>query len=177
MTLEYKLDIFKVLNAANSKNQKFYQGLTEEERKAFIPSVTTRWMSGTSNAGQVMLINEFLNPYVFSLYKHPQLLWQLMTICNIGKSQKYTWNKLPGKKISSKPNAQRAIMQYYGYSSNEAATVLQLMDREDILAIAADLGYQSEEISKIKKEVKSTIDKSDLASQPMKPNEPPLLDF
>lgn len=156
MASEHKLDIFKVLNAANSKNQKFYQGLTEEERKAFAPSVTTRWMSGTSNAGQVMLINEFLNPYVFSLYKHPQLLWQLMTICNIGKSQKYTWNKLPGKKISSNPNAQKAVMQYYGYSSREAANALQLMDREDILAIVADLGWQPEEIAKIKREVKAS---------------------
>lgn len=155
MAAERKLDIFRVLDAVNAKDVALFEKLTEDEAKAFVPFVVTRWMSGTSNAGQVYLINEFLNPYVFSLGSHKQLLWYLMTICNVGKKQRYAWNPLPGKKNTSKPTATRVIKEYYNYSTTDAVEVLPMLTREDLLSMAEDLGWQPDEVSKLKKEVKS----------------------
>lgn len=161
MAAERKLDIFRVLKAANKKDGAFYSALNDEEKKAYVPSVTARWMSGCTDARQVMLINEFVNPYTFSLYKHPQLLWQLLTAANSGKNQMYSWNKLPGKAGSGKPNALRAVMQFYKYGPDEAATAMTLLSRDDILEIAANLGWQPDEIAKVKKEIKASKDAPD----------------
>lgn len=156
MAAERKLDIFRVLDAVNAKDVEFFSKLTEEEAKALTPFVVARWMSGTSSAGQVYLINEFFNPYVFSLGNHKQLLWYLMTICNIGKKQRYVWNPLPSKKNTSKPTATRVVKEYYHYSTTDAVQVLPMLSRDDLLCMAEELGWQPDEISKLKKEVKSS---------------------
>lgn len=158
MAAERKLDIFKVLNAANARKHEFYAQLTDEEKKGFAPSVVARWMTGTSDARQVFFINEFLNPYLFSLYKHPQLLWQLMTVCNSGKNQRYVWNKLPSKKEVGKSNAIRLICEYFKYSVSDAADALQILTKDQVLDIAAHMGWQPDDITKLKRELKGSDD-------------------
>jgi len=155
---ERKLDIFRVLNAANTRKQDFYSSLTDEEKKGFAPSVIMRWMSGTSSPLQVYLINETVNPYAFSLYKHPDLLWKLMTVANIGKNQRYAWNKLPSRKETGKSNAIRLLCEYFGYNVNHAADALELLSRDRVLEIASEMGWQPEDIAKIKRELKSSKD-------------------
>lgn len=154
MAAERKLDIFKVLGAADSKQEDFYEKLTDEERKEMQPFLVARWMSGTFNASQVYFLNEFVNPYAFSLTSHKQLLWQLLTVCNAGKSQRYTWNKLPAKRESGKPNALKVVRQYFGYSSREAIDALDILKREDVISLAEQLGWQPEDITKIRRELR-----------------------
>lgn len=154
MSVERKLDIFRVLDAVSTKDVTFFDKLSEEEIKAFVPFVVTRWMSGTSNARQVFFINELINPFVFSLQGHKQLLWYLMTICGSGKPQRYVWNALPNKKNSSKPNAVDVIKAYYGYSTTDAVEVLSMLTRANLIDMAGELGWQPDEIAKIKREVK-----------------------
>lgn len=159
MAAERKLDIFRVLNAADGKQEGFYEKLTEEERKEFQPFLVARWMSGTFNASQVVIMNEFMNPYSFSLTNHKQLLWQLLTICNSGKSQRYTWNKLPARRESGRPNAIKAVREYFGYSTREAVDALDVLKRADVINIAEQLGWQSEDIAKIRREIKAGDEK------------------
>ena len=147
-----KLDIFRVLNALNAKDTEFFNKLTEEEQKAFQPFIVMRWMSGTADARQVRFINEIANPYAFSLATHKALLWQLLVVCNSGKSQRYTWNKLPASTNTSKPVSARIVAQYFNYSLREANDALPLLTKNDILDFADDLGIQPDELAKIKKE-------------------------
>lgn len=149
-----KLDIFKVLEQINQKDL-FYQPLTEEEAKQFVPLVTMRWMSCTDDARQVMFLNEFANPYVFSLYKHKELLADLLVACSSGVRQRYTWMKGPSKKQSKTPAITAVICEYFGYSSKHAASAIPLLTDTDILSYAEQLGKQSDELSKIKKELKT----------------------
>ena len=175
MATERKLDIFRVLAAADNKDTTFYDKLTVEEEKAFVPLVVARWMSGTSSAKQVYFLNELVNPFVFSLSNHKQLLWDLLTICNVGKKQRYVWNALPGKKNTSKPTAARVVKEYYGYSMSEAVNALPMFTREDLITLAEELGWQSEDIAKIKKEVKAS---PNLSTQPeAAPDTNNLLEF
>lgn len=174
--MERKLDIFKVLNAADAKNTAFYVLLTDEERKELQPFLVARWMSGTFNAGQIYLINEFVNPYMFSLTSHKQLLWQLLTVCNVGKSQRYSWNKLPAKRESGKPNAIKVIRQFFGYSTKQAADALDILKREDVIAIAEQLGWQTEDITKIRRELKVEKDTTS-EDKPTKGKKTPVNDL
>lgn len=149
---EIKLDIFRVLNEIDKKNINFYSSLTEDEQKAFAPKVVARWLSGTYNKQQVYFINEIVNPFVFSLYKHPGLLYQLMTLCTTGKPQRYIWSKALSK-TPSNPFSIKAIQQYFGYNSEDAQQSIQILSPEDIVIIAETMGWQDEDLNKMRKEL------------------------
>jgi hypothetical protein len=171
-----RLDIFRVLGAADAKQEDFYEKLTDEERKTFLPFLVTRWMSGTQDPGQIVLINEFANPYMFSLTSHKQLLWQLLTVCNSGRKQRYVWNKLPAKRESGKPTTIKVIRQFFKYSTKEAVDVLDILSRDDIIGLAEQLGWQPDEIAKIRRELKVDKEKEDTPEKPVKGKKPKLVD-
>lgn len=163
-----KLDIFRVLGAADDKKEDFFTTLTEDEQKELQPFLVARWMSGTFDSRQIFFINEFVNPYAFSLTKHKQLLWQLLTVANSGKDKRYVWNKLPSKRESGKPNAVRVIREYYNYSTRDAIDALELLNRDQVVYLAEQLGWQPEEITKVKRELKVEKDASDSTDSPKK---------
>lgn len=149
-----KLDIFDLLKNISTKNVEHFSSLSDEEVKAFVPFVVARWLSGTSDPFQIVSLNEYVNPVAFDLgTKHKRLMYDLMTICSPGKSRKYSWSKLPGKRSSSCPVSIEAIQQYYGYNSGDAAEALQLLNCATVTEIAQDLGFQVDQIKKIKKEL------------------------
>jgi len=152
---ERKLDIFRVLSHISNKDRHFYQALTEEEQKSIAPLVVMRWLSGTKSAQQIYFLNELVNPFVFSMYPHKELLFDLMTICAPGRTQRYYWNKAQSKRKPSTPKAIGVIREYFHYSTIEAVSVLPLLDTETILGYAEELGVQPDELRTIRKELKS----------------------
>ncbi len=151
---KHKFDIFDVLGKINKKNTTFFREMPQEEQKAIAPVVLMRWMSGTTDARQVFFLNEAVNPFVFPLAKHPELLIDLMTICAPGKFTRYKWHKSLGKRTTSTPMAISVIREYFGYSHREAQESLPLLKSDDIKDLAEQLGYQKEEITKLNKELK-----------------------
>lgn len=149
-----KLDIFRVMKAADGKNQQFFSKLSDDEAKQLQPFLIMRWMTGTSSARQVYFMNEFVNPYAFSLTNHKHLLWQLLTVAADGKSRRYEWIKAPGRATSNKPVTVDVVKQYYGYSTKHANDAIGCLTVEDVVEMAADLGRQPEDIQKINKEWK-----------------------
>ena len=81
-------------------------------------------------------------------------------VCSPGKQQRYSWTALPSKKNTSKPTAARVLQEYYGYSAVEAVNVLDMLTRQNLIDMAEELGWQQEDIAKIKKEVKQDTDES-----------------
>jgi hypothetical protein len=158
---EKALDIFKVLENASRKNIQFYGALDDHQQKALFPFVVQRWLSGTTSAQQVYLLNEVSNPYLFSLQKHKELIWFLMTICTSGKVQRHFWNKSPGKKTSSKPLSASAVAEYFQYSKKDANEALPLLSRDLVIGYAEELGWQHEELTKLKKEWKDDTKETD----------------
>jgi hypothetical protein len=174
---ERKLDIFRVLGAADKKQADFYAKLTDEERKEYQPFLVARWLSGTSSPAQVCMLNEFVNPYAFSLTSHKQLLWQLQTICTTGKSQRYVWNKLPSKRETGRPNAVKAVREYFGYSVRDALDAMEILTRTQILDFAEQLGWQPEDIAKIRREIKASDDDTPKKSKKAVETADNLLEF
>ena len=149
-----KLDIFRALGALNKKDGAFCSKISSDELKSMQPFVVMRWATGTSDASQVFLTNEFVNPYAFSLQNHKELLWKLLTVTNSGTMKKYNWIKAPSRKTSSKPMSVEVIQRMYHYSKSDAIDALTLLTVDDILDIAQEVGAQSDELSKITKQWK-----------------------
>lgn len=146
--------LFKALDELNKKNTNYYNSLSEKEKTSIAPLIIMKWISGTVVKKQVILINEFVNPVVFDLYKHPSLLWKLMTICTTGKNQLYTWNKPKPKVNKTNSLVVQVIKEYFGYSTREAEHSANLIPVPDIIAMAEELGKQPHEIKKLIKDLK-----------------------
>jgi hypothetical protein len=149
----YKLDIFTVLEQVNRKNHNFYSELTDTERKGFIPLITMRWMSGTHNPLQIILLNEIVNPFMFTLFSHRDLLYKLLTVCAV-KPQRYQWIKSNNKEHQHK-HCVNVICKHYGYSIRQASEVFPLLSSETILDFAERQGIQKDELVKLKMELKN----------------------
>lgn len=150
----HKLDIFEVLRQIDEKNKKYLTTLTSEELATIQPSLLQRWLTGGASAKQIYFINEFVNPYVFPLYKHKQLLWNLCCIAADGKRTRYKWIKPPSRTTTKKPTSIRVIKETYGYSDKDADAAIGCMTLDGILDLAEDLGYQPSDITTIRKEWK-----------------------
>lgn len=125
--------------------------LSDAEKKSMAPIVIMRWLSGTSSKKQIQYINHILNPVVFDLYKHPDLLFQLMAACSDGTQKRYKWIKKEGK-IKKRPLALDVIKRHCDCTIREAQIYIDSLSKDDILAMALELGDDKASIDKLKKE-------------------------
>lgn len=147
-----KLVIFDVLKEIDKKNVDFYDGLSEEHKKQFAPLLTMRWLSSGTKL-QTQLQNSILNPMVFRLHRHPGLLYKLMVAISDGKSKRYTWIKKKSKDKSA-PTVVAVISSYYQCSKKDALRYKKQLSEDDILEMADELGYDKEQVKKLKIELK-----------------------
>ncbi len=156
MAKERKLDIFKFLDRLSAKDWKSYRKLDDDEKKEVSPYVIMRWLSGTHDPRQIVLLSVAVNPFAWSLQKHKELVVQLMTVATSGRRQRYKWTKLATRKKASS-RAIDLVKRYFGYSSKEAQEALPLLDNDTLLAYADQLGYQAEEIKLLKRDLKKRV--------------------
>ena len=76
-----------------------------------------------------------------------------MAMCT-SRPQRYKWIKTLSKKATSTPIAVRVIRETYGYNTVHAIEALPLLTNDDVLMHAEDLGFQLDEIKKLKAELK-----------------------
>lgn len=144
-------DLFEGLAKISKKNYTWYSELSDSGKKSAAPVVIARWMTGTSDAAQLVRINTFVNPYLFSLGQEKGLLFKLMSAASTGRNVRYNWIKAPGAKTSVKLKIE-AIKQYYEVSGREAVIYLKNISNDDIIEMAEDLGWDKSEITSLKKE-------------------------
>lgn len=155
------LDMFKrVLPSLDTRNKKFYESLTDEEKKGFSPWLVQRYLSSAESSNPqviehyLIMTNELVNVN-FSDVKDPEMIWKLMSIVGIGKSVKHPY-VAPGKGRSKKKvNAFKQWLHdshpYLNdteidiwYSSFDKKSALDFLEQhqikdKDILASANDL--------------------------------------
>jgi hypothetical protein len=150
---KFALDIFKLLGRiTNKKSGDIYPTLTDDEKKGFSPLVVMRWLSGTSDPAQILALNTFANKSIFPLAKHPHLLMRTLQACstNPGRVQ---W--LGIKSGTKNPLTRQVIMDYFEYSTLELKKMDVWPTEAEILEMAEELGWQKDEIAKLKKEFKA----------------------
>lgn len=160
MAFNEAFDLFAFLGTLSKRDLGAYTKLVPEAQKAVAPFVLMRWMTGTSDAAQIVRINTFVNPYAFSLGQDKDLLCKLLAAAATGKTGRYAWLKGPGSK--SEKLRLEVIKQFYGVSTREASSYT--IDPESIMEMAAELGWDEDELKKLKAEVAK--DGSGIAEKP-----------
>lgn len=91
-------DMFEAIAALDKKDYGYYDRLTEEQRKKFVPFMMIMWFSaikGSSELQQfyVLSVNEFANRHMFNenVQKHPKLQWLMLCSSGIGSKQFHQW--------------------------------------------------------------------------------------
>lgn len=154
-TKKRSLNIFGLLSHINKKHIEYYDKLEDNEKKEMQPFVVMRWLTGTKDARQIYFINELVNRFVFSLASHKSLLYKLMCVSSSGNTSRYHWKKPASRKGASLSVALQTIKQYYGYNTREAADALLILSDEAIINHAEELGLQKDDITKLKRELKT----------------------
>lgn len=151
--MSYKLDIFALFDKLNSsKSGNIYASLTDDEKKGFSPLIIMRWLSGTSDERQIILLNEFVNKNVFPLAKHPELLMRLLHAASSKTGKRYQWMGVKSNKKNSETI--RAVADFLDMSAREARLLDPFPPDDEVLKMAECLGWQKDELAKLKKEFK-----------------------
>ena len=140
------MDIFEQISKVDAGDTSVIKD--DEFKKSFSPFMMLRWYSGTKDTLQIQLLNELVNPMIFSLHREKELLYYLFCCCQSGKNKRYSWIKRPKK---DNVNVLRMVCDYYKISGNEAKGVLKTLGKEDLLEILEYMGYDDTMTKKIKK--------------------------
>ena len=149
------LDIFEVLDRINNNDFQYYNRLNEEQQKSLQPYVLMKWMVGTKNMKQVVRINNHVNKYMFSLgTNHKELLFKLLCTTTDGLGSRYFWAKA-SKSKPSMPTCVKMVQEMWDMTAEQARESLVLLNDDTLLEMALYLGRQSDELTKLKAELKS----------------------
>lgn len=116
-------DLFEALAAIDKKDYHYFDKLTEEQQKKFVPFMMTHWVSAIKGSEglsryYVMSVNEYANKYLFNenVQKHPKLVWMMLCAASPGLGKQFhQW--IPNISISvsklREPAKVKDIKEYY----------------------------------------------------------------
>ena len=116
-------DLFEALAALDKKDYGYYDRLSEDQRKKFVPFMLIQWMSAVKGSGDIQnyylqSIDYHANKYLFNenVYKNPKLQWLMLCAASpgIGK-QFHQWIPNISLKVSrlQAPAKIKDIREYY----------------------------------------------------------------
>lgn len=133
-----KLSIQNEMAQLDRKNRRFYDELTDEERKKFSNFLMLRWGSAIAGSRElqeyyVQSTNHYLNKHFFAINRHPRLQWLCATAISPGLgSQKHNWIA-PKKKDSGNNEVRKALMDLMPCAKLSDIEVLsQLIDKKEL---------------------------------------------
>jgi hypothetical protein len=141
-----RIDIFGIIDKLQQKNRAV---IDQEEQAA--PFLLQRWLSGTNDELQILLLNDTSNEYLFSLNKQPKLAMSLLVAATSGNSNRCRWIKQTANKEHALVNS--VVAKYYGITIKEAKLHAAMMSKDDILDAACFVGLQPDEIKNLKKQL------------------------
>lgn len=143
-----KLSIANEMAQMDRKNRRFWDELTDEERKKFSNYLMIRWGSsvqGSADLQEFYLIstNERLNKHFFSINRHPKLQWLCATAVSPGLgTYKHQWiapkKKAPGGSAKKKQLAEL----FPNMKSDELDLLASMTTDAEIKRYLRDLGQE-----------------------------------
>ena len=132
-------NLFDSLTAMDKKDYGYYDRLTEEQQKKFVPYMMTHWMSAIKGSGDVQgyylrSVDYHANKYLFNehVQKHPKLQWYMLCASSPGLGKQFhQWIPHLGSKVTSlkEPAKAKEIKEYY-------TKIYPKVDSDDIDEIA-----------------------------------------
>ena len=116
-------NLFEAIAALDKKDYGYYDRLTPEQQRKFVPFMLIKWLSyvkGSSDiAGYYAMSTEYYaNKYFFNEYvsKHPKLQWYMMCAASPGKGKQYhQWLPQIKERVSllKEPAQVKEIKEYF----------------------------------------------------------------
>ena len=116
-------NLFDALLAMDKKDYSYYDRLTEEQQKKFVPYMMTHWMSAIKGTGDVQgyylrSVDYHANKHLFNEYvqKHPKLQWYMLCASSPGLGKQFhQWIPHLGSKVTQlkEPAKTKDIKEYY----------------------------------------------------------------
>jgi hypothetical protein len=132
-------NLFDALTAMDKKDYGYYDSLSEEQQKKFVPYMMTHWMSAIKGSGDVQgyylrSVDYHANRHLFNEYvqKHPKLQWYMLCASSPGLGKQFhQWIPHLGSKVTSlkEPAKVKEIKEYY-------TKIYPKVDSDDIDEIA-----------------------------------------
>ena len=132
-------NLFDALAAMDKKDYGYYDRLTEEQQKKFVPYMMTHWMSAIKGSGDIQgyylrSVDYHANKHLFNEYvqKHPKLQWYMLCASSPGLGKQFhQWIPHLVSKVTSlkEPAKVKEIKDYY-------TKIYPKVDSDDIDEIA-----------------------------------------
>ena len=149
-----KLDIKNEMKQFDSKNRKFYDELSDEEKKKFSPYLMIRWGSDVQGGVDLqsyylMSTNENLNKHFFdiSAKDHKKFHWLLATTVSPGMGKQYHKWLAAKKKNTTNNKAEKFFAELYPELRHDEIKLLaELNGKDDIKRLAKEHGWDDKRI-------------------------------
>lgn len=145
-----KLDIKRELAAVDNKNYKFYDNLTDDERKAFSPYILMRYVSNVQNSSDIQawfveMTNECVNKNHWDLSKnHKALLWKLFSATGIGVTCYHPY-LAAGKKEKADKLVKLVAELNPAMKMDDIKVLVSLMSKKDKEELFDNLGFDKKQ--------------------------------
>jgi hypothetical protein len=141
-----KLSIANEMTEFDRKNRKFYDELTDEERKKFSNYLMIRWGSavqGSRELQEFYLIscNQRLNKHFFAINRHPRLQWLSATTVSPGMgTHRHQWIA-PKKKEAGSSGIKKQLAELFpNIKADDIETLAAITTQKEISAYLKQLG-------------------------------------
>ncbi len=126
------MNIQHVLSRVTAGDCDFFLNMTEEEVKELSPYVLTLWLRGANENrdAHVLLTDAVVNSKLFSLSRHPKLLYLLCCYANSGMGR--TRYSFINDKKETTGNKHKVVMREFQCSEAVAKMYLNFLDGDDI---------------------------------------------
>lgn len=124
-------DLFGFLDRMNDEDYDYVDSLSDEEVKDLSAYVIMMWVLGASNQqeSRIILTNDYVNQYFFSLSKHPRLLLKLLVSANGLGHCRYSFVKTTGSGSSADVDM---IAKHYNVTPKDAKDYLKIIPESDL---------------------------------------------
>jgi hypothetical protein len=143
-----KLNIANEMAQFDRKNQRFYDELTEEERKKFSNYLMIRWGSSVQGSRDlqefyIIACNERLNKHFFTINRHPKLQWLCATTVSPGLgTHKHQWIA-PKKKESGNSAVRKQLMGLFPHMKDDEIEIMAaITTKKELDAYIRELGQE-----------------------------------
>lgn len=117
-----EFDLFSALSAIDNKDYRWWDNLTEEQQRKFVPYMLLQWattIKGNKNIAQYYVLsgNEYANKHMFNelVQNHPKLQWLMLCSMSPGMGKQFhQWLPHLNNKIGSlREEAKYSIVKEY----------------------------------------------------------------
>lgn len=147
MTMD-KLTIQNEMAQFDLKNRRFYDELTDEERKKFSNYLMIRWGSSVQGSQDlqefyIIATNERLNKHFFAINRHPKLQWLCATAVSPDMgTHRHQWIA-PKKKDGATSEVKKILMELMPtVKMSDIETLASLVTKKELQELMKEYGEQ-----------------------------------